>query len=54
MTAKNDVTGDLIKTKTSNKLYEEGWERVFGKKEPKTDDKWDSNTEEDQKEKEPG
>lgn len=33
MTAKNDVTGDKIKTKVSNrKAYEAGWEKIFGKK----------------------
>lgn len=29
---RNDVTGDLIQTKPATKLYEEGWERIFGKK----------------------
>ena len=29
MTAKNDITGDLIKTKACNDLYAEGWERIF-------------------------
>ena len=34
--SKNDVTGDEIKSKTDNqKAYEEGWERIFGKKEKK-------------------
>lgn len=33
MAAKNDITGDSIKTKTGNeKAYAEGWERIFGKK----------------------
>jgi len=32
MTSKNDITGDSIVSKTSNKKYEEGWERIFGKK----------------------
>lgn len=31
-TAKNDVTGDLIKTKESTQAYYDGWDRVFGKK----------------------
>lgn len=31
MAAKNDVTGDSIRTKNSNKKYAEGWERIFGK-----------------------
>lgn len=34
MAAKNDITGDSIKTKTGNeKAYAEGWERIFGKTE---------------------
>ena len=32
MTSKNDITGDEIKSKTSNEKYREGWERIFGKK----------------------
>lgn len=32
MAAKNDITGDLIKTKTSGQAYEDGWDRIFGKK----------------------
>lgn len=32
MTSKNDVTGDLIKSRESNKAYSEGWDRIFGKK----------------------
>lgn len=33
MAAKNDVTGDSIKTKTGNqKAYADGWDRIFGKK----------------------
>ena len=32
MTAKNDVTGDEIKTKTSNlDAYSKGWDRIFAK-----------------------
>ena len=32
-TAKNDVTGDLIKNKTSNQdAYASGWDRIFGNK----------------------
>jgi hypothetical protein len=32
MAAKNDVTGDSIKTKTGNhKAYAEGWDRIFRK-----------------------
>jgi len=32
MATKNDVTGDALRTKASNKKYDEGWERIFGKK----------------------
>ena len=32
MTAKNDVTGDLIKTKGSSEQYRDNWEKIFGKK----------------------
>lgn len=30
--ARNDVTGDAIKSKTSSKQYSDNWERIFGKK----------------------
>ena len=33
MTAKNDVTGDSIRTKVSNsRAYAAGWDRIFKKK----------------------
>ena len=33
MAAKNDVTGDSIRSRTSNqKAYANGWDRIFGKK----------------------
>lgn len=33
MTTRNDITGDLIQTKTtSDDKYADGWERIFGKK----------------------
>ena len=32
MATKNDITGDSLTTKASNKKYDEGWERIFGKK----------------------
>ena len=36
MVAKNDVTGDTIRTKSGNqKAYADGWERIFGKKVPR-------------------
>jgi len=34
MSNKNDVTGDVIRTKNSNSAYSEGWDRIFGKKDP--------------------
>lgn len=36
MAAKNDVTGDSIKTKTGNATaYAKGWDRIFGSKRTK-------------------
>ena len=35
MTAKNDVTGDSIRTKGYTKAYADGWEKIFGKKKKK-------------------
>lgn len=32
MAAKNDITGDLIKSKNSNQAYGDGWDRIFGNK----------------------
>lgn len=33
MAAKNDITGDKIKSKTGNhKAYADGWDRIFGSK----------------------
>ena len=31
-TARNDVTGDFIRSKPSSDMFEEGHERIFGKK----------------------
>lgn len=33
MTARNDVTGDELKSKTNNDKYRDGWDRIFKKKE---------------------
>jgi len=30
--AKNDITGDAIKSKAATKKYEDGWDRIFGSK----------------------
>lgn len=38
MTAKNDITGDAIITKSSTENFRDGWERTFGKKETKEED----------------
>lgn len=32
MAARNDVTGDEIKSKTNSKQYADNWDRIFGKK----------------------
>ena len=32
MATKNDITGDTIQSRTTNKAYEEGWDRIFGNK----------------------
>ena len=32
MATKNDITGDEIKSKSSTKAYEDGYDRIFGKK----------------------
>jgi len=37
MASKNDITGDEIKSKASTSSYEDGWDRIFGKKENYTD-----------------
>ncbi len=31
-TAKNDVTGDWIQSKPNSDMFEQGWDRIFGKK----------------------
>ena len=50
MASRNDITGDLIKTKANSdtEAYADGWERIFGKKDkPEThkilrqDTKWE-------------
>ena len=32
MAARNDITGDLLTTKTPTDLYRSGWDRIFGNK----------------------
>ena len=31
-TAQNDVTGDWIQSKPNSEMFEQGWDRIFGKK----------------------
>ena len=35
MATKNDITGDSLTSKASTKQYDEGWDRIFGKKKAK-------------------
>jgi len=37
MASKNDITGDEIKTKASTSSYEDGWDRIFGRREIMTE-----------------
>ena len=30
--AQNDVTGDWLQSKPNSKMFDEGWDRIFGKK----------------------
>lgn len=32
MTARNDITGDAIQTKSNNDAYRSGWDAIFGNK----------------------
>lgn len=38
MSAKNDVTGDVLKTKATTQEYADGWERIFGNKQKKQEE----------------
>lgn len=31
-TAQNDVTGDWLQSKPNSEMFEQGWDRIFGKK----------------------
>lgn len=44
MATRNDITGDEIKSKKSNKAYEDGWDRIFGKKEKTSEEQLDNHT----------
>jgi len=41
MTAKNDVTGDSIKSRGSSDSYRSNYARIFGKKSLQTESKYD-------------
>lgn len=41
MTAKNDVTGDALRSRGPSKAYEDGWDRIFGKKNEKKSEESD-------------
>lgn len=32
MTARNEHTGDIIKSRAPTQAYKDGWDRIFGKK----------------------
>lgn len=38
MTAKNDITGDFIRSKPSSDMFEENFDKIFRNKEPMTHD----------------
>lgn len=43
-TAQNDITGDFIHSKPSSDMFEQGWDRIFGKKKKEElpiDKEWD-------------
>ena len=44
MATRNDITGDEIKSKKSNKAYEDGWDRIFGKKEKTSEEQLENHT----------
>lgn len=37
MVAKNDITLDKLQTRVPSQAYKDNWERIFGKKDKKTD-----------------
>lgn len=48
MAAKNDITGDSIKTKVGEQnKYADGWERIFGSKPVKEEEKPSKESEND-------
>lgn len=45
MATKNDITGDNIQSRVSNKKYQDNWEKVFGDQEYGDDQLSDNPTE---------
>lgn len=39
MASKNDITGDLIKSKPGSNKYRDNWDRIFGKPKPQQSEK---------------
>ena len=42
MASHNPITGDALVTKVPSRSYDEGWERIFGKKSKETKDDSDN------------
>ena len=42
-TARNDITGDFIVSKPASDMFDEGWERIFGKKKRPEDVEYELN-----------
>ena len=49
MASKNDITGDELKSKTSNESYRNGWERIFGNRDKKDNTESTTNVEPESK-----
>lgn len=45
MATKNDITGDSLTSKASTKQYDDGWDRIFGKKKAKKSHEEEFNSE---------
>lgn len=50
MAARNDVTGDLIKSRNNSQQYKDNWDAIFGKKkaEPEAPSEEVADTEQEQ------
>ena len=42
MSAKNDITGDVIKSKPNTKAFEDNFDKIFGKKKSTYSEDWQS------------